>query len=362
MSAALQAETTRLLAAFRAAGADEVDAECLQPAETLLDLYGEDIRARAYVTSDPVQGEMMLRPDFTVPVVQMHMRAGRAPARYTYAGPVWRKQQPGSDRKPEYPQVGYEVFGGDSAQADAEVFALIATALRDFPVRPLTGDISLIFAAIDALDTNERRKAALRRHVWRPVRFARLLKRYSNPAVPSDGRAKFLAAFEAGTLSQYLEGSAKNIGLRDLAEIEARAAVLLAEQSAAPISESDCMMITAVLELSCSMGDAAENLRGIAPQLSAAAARLDARSRAMEQAGIDIHTLPFATNFGRTTMEYYDGFVFGFSVPDRPDLPQIAQGGRYDALTRVLGNGRGVPAVGAIVRPEGLVSLKGGAL
>ena len=39
----------------------------------LLDLYGEDIRARAYVTSDALRGEQMLRPDFTVPVVQMHM-------------------------------------------------------------------------------------------------------------------------------------------------------------------------------------------------------------------------------------------------------------------------------------------------
>ena len=57
----------RILDAFRAAGAVEVAPDILLPAETLLDLYGEDIRARAYVTSDPLQGEMMLRPDFTVP-------------------------------------------------------------------------------------------------------------------------------------------------------------------------------------------------------------------------------------------------------------------------------------------------------
>ncbi|MDC3265334.1 hypothetical protein OAU61_04555, partial [Planktomarina temperata] len=44
-------------------------ADILQPADVLLDLYGEDIRARAYVTSDPLRGEQMLRPDFTVPVV-----------------------------------------------------------------------------------------------------------------------------------------------------------------------------------------------------------------------------------------------------------------------------------------------------
>ena len=67
---AIRAEAEALFAAFRAAGAVPVEADILLPAETLLDLYGEDIRARAYVTSDPLRGEMLLRPDFTVPVVQ----------------------------------------------------------------------------------------------------------------------------------------------------------------------------------------------------------------------------------------------------------------------------------------------------
>ena len=45
--AAIRAEAERLFAAFQAAGAVPVDADILLPAETLLDLYGEDIRARA---------------------------------------------------------------------------------------------------------------------------------------------------------------------------------------------------------------------------------------------------------------------------------------------------------------------------
>jgi ATP phosphoribosyltransferase regulatory subunit len=92
-AAAERAEAERLLAAFLARGALRVEADILQPAETLLDLYGEDIRARAYVTADPLRGEMMLRPDFTLPVVQMHMAGGAEPARYAYMGPVFRQQE-----------------------------------------------------------------------------------------------------------------------------------------------------------------------------------------------------------------------------------------------------------------------------
>jgi ATP phosphoribosyltransferase regulatory subunit len=90
--AASRALAQGLLAQFERAGAQLVEADILQPADLLLDLYGEDIRARAYTTSDPLRGEQMLRPDFTVPVVQMHMDGGAEPARYAYMGEVFRRQ------------------------------------------------------------------------------------------------------------------------------------------------------------------------------------------------------------------------------------------------------------------------------
>ena len=128
-TADILATAQQLRAGFADFGAAVVEADILQPAAILLDLYGEDIRSRAYVTNDPLQGEMMLRPDFTVPVVQMHMASHADPARYTYAGKVFRKQSFETARPSEYVQVGFEVFdGSNSAVADAEVFAAIATA------------------------------------------------------------------------------------------------------------------------------------------------------------------------------------------------------------------------------------------
>jgi len=51
--------------------------------------------------------------------------------------------------------------------------------------------------------------------------------------------------------------------------------------------------------------------------------------------------------------------VFALSAPSRPDLAPVATGGRYDALTRVLGRGRAVPAVGGVIRPEVALALRG---
>ena len=89
-------------------------------------------------------------------------------------------------------------------------------------------------------------------------------------------------------------------------------------------------------------------------------ARVDARIEALAARSVDVETLEFETSFGRTSMEYYDGFVFGFYAESRPDLPAIASGGRYDALTRVLGQGRSIPAVGGVIRPELLAGLTHG--
>ena len=74
--------------------------------------------------------------------------------------------------------------------------------------------------------------------------------------------------------------------------------------------------------------------------------------------GIDGAELQFDAAFGRQSMEYYDGFTFAFRGPDANATP-VAIGGRYDALTRALG-GDVVPAVGGVIRPGILATMKDG--
>ncbi|PIE06481.1 MAG: ATP phosphoribosyltransferase regulatory subunit [Rhodobacterales bacterium] len=365
---AIRAEAQRLMAGFAAQGAAEVDPPILQPAHTLLDLYGEDIRSRAFITHDPVLGEAMLRPDFTVPVVQMHMASapetGADPARYTYSGEVFRAQDETAHRAPEYIQVGYELFGGaDTAAADAEVFALIETALETAlgaegarGLRAITGSIDLIIAAVEGLSTTKARKAALMRHIWRPRRFRHLLRRFAGLVPPPEGRAALIAAEDP-----FADGAVQ-IGLRSRAEVEARIAALREDAAAPPVPETEMRLISDLLSLRETVDNTRERLHDFAvdmPALAPAVARFDARAEALRAHGIDTAKLGFEGAYGLTTMEYYDGFVFGFTAEGRPDLPPVATGGRYDALTRRLG-GCEIPAVGAVVRPEMLLDIREG--
>ena len=108
--------------------------------------------------------------------------------------------------------------------------------------------------------------------------------------------------------------------------------------------------------------NAAQHLADLAvdlPALRPAVDRFRARLDALAGHGVDVASLQFEASYGRTALEYYDGFVFGFLAEGRPDWPAVASGGRYDALTRALGRGRDAPAVGGIVRPALLLELGG---
>ncbi|PQO23013.1 ATP phosphoribosyltransferase regulatory subunit [Rhodobacteraceae bacterium WD3A24] len=361
--AAARAEAARLMEAFARAGAVEVEADILQPAETLLDLYGEDIRGRAYVTADPLRGELMLRPDFTVPVVQMHMDDGAEPARYTYAGEVFRRQEHRGARASEYMQAGFELFARDDTPgADAEVFALFAQVLAPLGLRAVTGDIGILTAAVGGLSTTERRKAALMRHIWRPRRFRALLERFAGRTAPSAARREMLDRLRAGTAAELIAAAGPMIGKRGADEIAARCDALVEDAAEPPIPAAEVDLVEDVLTLRETSPDALERLRDMAvdmPALAPAADRLAARLAALEARGVDTASLDFEAAYGRTSMEYYDGFVFGFLAPGREDMPPVASGGRYGALTAVLGRGRAIPAVGGVIRP-GVVADLGG--
>ncbi|ARO15104.1 ATP phosphoribosyltransferase regulatory subunit [Ketogulonicigenium robustum] len=354
--AAARVEADRILAAFTGAGAEVVETAILQPADVLLDLYGEDIRARAYVTSDPLRGEMMLRPDFTVPLVQMHMAAGAGLGRYAYAGEVFRRQEISADRPNEFIQVGFELFGdADEAAADAEVYATITAALGDLRLQAAMGDIGILLSAVRALETSDARKAALLRHVWRPRRFRLLLDRFGGRQAMPDHMQALLAQADP------LAGAPAAFGLRGADEVTDRLDALREDALTPPIPAHQMALFDEILAVAAPVPQALAELRAIAARfdgIAAAVDRLALRLDALTARGVDLSEVAFETTFGRTALEYYDGFVFGLYAAGR-HFPPVATGGRYDALTRVLGQGRAVPAVGGVIRPEIIVGLKG---
>ncbi|MGH8519685.1 MAG: ATP phosphoribosyltransferase regulatory subunit, partial [Panacagrimonas sp.] len=149
------ARADALVASYERAGYLRAQPAILQPAEPFLDLSGEEIRRRMYLTLDPAGRELCLRPDLTIPVSRDYLAspvAGKV-AGFCYLGPVFRHVEVG---RSEFLQAGIESFGrADRAAADAEMLALGLEATSHFGLPEpdiRMGDVGLFSALIDALE------------------------------------------------------------------------------------------------------------------------------------------------------------------------------------------------------------------
>ena len=355
-------EIANLIKLFEEAGALELELPSLLDSNVLIDLYGEDIRSRAFTTIDSFGEKNILRPDFTVAIVQMHMASERKYGKYSYAGPVWRSQPLGSNKPSEYYQVGFEYFHQiEPWKADAEVLRLFQSCTSGLELDVELGDMGIIRALVDCLDISDNKKRLLLRHLWRPDRFKQLLKQLSIGDNETSSRAALFRAIKLGQMEAYIESNGPIIGQRSVDEIIMRSKELLTEETKKPIPKIVVSMIEKIQALRCSLTDAPNKITEILSfgnELAEAHDILCNRIEAMFELGIDVNKLSFATKLTRTSLEYYDGFIFTCSKKGLSDVPPVAQGGRYNALTSILGKGANVPAVGGIIRPGILSSLR----
>src|SRR5262245_16132658 len=118
-----------LRALFAGAGYAFVEPQIVHEAGVFVDLAGEDLRRRLYLTAAVDGKELALRPDYTIPVCLHHLATGPAARRadYAYLGPVFRQRNGESG---EFLQAGVESLGrSDRIAADADVFALALSAV-----------------------------------------------------------------------------------------------------------------------------------------------------------------------------------------------------------------------------------------
>lgn len=376
---ALEAQARDLLAVFTADGYEAVAPSIIQPADIFLDVIGEDLRGRTYVFTDQEGSELCLRPDLTVPTCRLHWeRHGRgdAQARYCYNGPAFRFQSNGGDpaHPREFRQAGIEHFGMTARdKAETEVVATILKAIRDAKVSEFAvrcGDLGLFNGLLDAIDMPERWRGRLKSQFWRPSAFREELHRLvSHPASSTDGLPEALLAqidpadakVSERAVATYLhDKGVELIGARTIPEITRNIMNLVEDGTSPALPASVAELISHYLGVTAPARAAGARLRdlmqGARIDISAALDVYQRRLQRMADAGIDINKLTFSAEFGRN-LEYYTGFVFEVTVPSLGLQSPIAGGGRYDKLMRTVGSTVDVPAMGAMIHTERLLSV-----
>ncbi len=367
-----RAET--LVASYERAGYARIAPAMLQPAEPFLDLSGEDIRKRMYLTTAPGGAEFCLRPDLTIPVSRDYLASPLAgkPAGFCYLGPVFRHR---ADAPAEFMQAGIESFGRpDTAAADAEMLslALEATAHYGLPAPDIQiGDVALFAGLIAGLELPPAWKRRLIKDFNRKANLAQDLDRLvlggNNTRPEYQGVLAALAGSDpkgAHALVTDLLSIAgiTAVGGRSVGEIADRFLEQSALGASAKLPRDVRGLIERFLAIQGDPDEAAAELRALAGDAGVALAPaidlFETRTGFLAARGIDLKRLRFSTAFGRG-FDYYTGFVFELTDPARTGDPLVA-GGRYDGLLTRLGSPEPIPAVGLAAWIERL-SIYGGA-
>jgi ATP phosphoribosyltransferase regulatory subunit len=369
-----RAET--LVSSYERTGYARVAPAMLQPAEPFLDLSGEDIRRRMYLTTAPDGDEFCLRPDLTIPVSRDYLAssaAGKA-AGFCYLGPVFRHR---TDGPAEFLQAGIESFGrSDKAAADAEMLSLGLEATAHYGVASpdiQIGDVALFTSLVAALDLPPAWKRRLIKDFNRKSNLAQDLDRLvlgGNNARPEyQGVLAALAGSDPkgahALITDLLSIAGINaVGGRSVGEIAGRFLEQSALGASARLPRDVRDLIERFLAIQDNPDGAAATLRALAKDASMTSAlapaldQFESRTGFLEARGIDVKRVRFSTAFGRG-FDYYTGLVFELTDPKRTGDPLVA-GGRYDDLLTRLGASDPIPAVGFAVWIERL-AIYGGA-
>ena len=369
------ARAEALVASYERAGYGRLAPPLLQPAEPFLDLSGEDIRKRMYLTTAPGGGEFCLRPDLTIPVSREYLASPAAgePAGFCYLGPVFRHRDDGS---PEFQQAGIESFGRpDTAAADAEMLArgLEATAHYGLPAPDIRiGDVALFAALIAGLELPPAWKRRLIKDFNRKANLAQDLERLVLGG--NNGRPEYQGVLAAlagsdphgahALVTDLLSIAGINaVGGRSVGEIADRFLEQATLGASAKLPRDVRGLIERFLGINGDPDESAAALRALALDANmgeAMAPALDLfehRTGFLAAQGIEPRNVRFSTAFGRG-FDYYTGFVFELTDPARTGDPLVA-GGRYDGLLTLLGSAQPIPAVGLAVWIERLAIYGG---
>ncbi|MBB3521340.1 ATP phosphoribosyltransferase regulatory subunit [Rhizobium redzepovicii] len=346
-----------LLSEFDARKAERIDTPVIQPAEPFLDIAGEDLRRRIFMTESETGASLCLRPEFTIPVCLRHIEtATGTPKRYAYLGEVFRQRRDGAN---EFYQAGIEDLGdinipSADARAIGDATGILARLLPGRRLSVTLGDQAVFEAVVQALGLPLGWQKRLIHAFGNMTQLEALLAGLVSPQFVTgldDDIAKLVASGDEQALVAHLEqemqatGYSTNAGRSPL-EIARRLKekLILSETR---LDDAAFHVLEEFLSLDVPLVNASAALAGFADaaglKLGNALSRFNGRVGALADAGVDLSCLDYRAAFGRP-LDYYTGLVF--EVTAEGSSAVLAGGGRYDRLLTFLGATDRIPAVG----------------
>lgn len=357
-----------IFALFNERDAVLTDIAIIQPADPFLDMAGEDLRRRIFLTESETGANLCLRPEFTIPVCRDHIEKRAAtPQRYAYLGEVFRQQREGGA---EFFQAGIEDLGtSDRAGADArslaDAHALLTRVLPGHALSVTLGDQAVFEAVLSALGLPRGWQMRLTRAFGSQKLLQAALDDLANPQTAANlprAIAGLVARGDEAALADHIATVMDETGISPSAgrtpqEI-ARRLIEKAELRSVRLTDEAMSALKAFVAMRVPFAEAGERLSAFAAEngliLDDALETFAARAERISAEGLPLDALTYDAGFGRP-LDYYTGFVFEIASPTGTVL---AGGGRYDRLLTLLGAETPIPGVGFSIWLDRVAGLK----
>lgn len=360
---------SEILTLFTEREAELADIPIIQPADPFLDMAGEDLRRRIFLTESETGANLCLRPEFTIPVCREHIEKRAAtPRRYAYLGEVFRQSRIGGA---EFFQAGIEDLGtedhaGADARSLADAHVLLARVLPQMKLTVTLGDQAVFEAVLAALGLPRGWQQRLTRAFGSQKMLQAALDDLANPqgaaSLPRE-IAGLVARGDEEKLTRYVGEVMEDNGLSPSAgrapqEI-ARRLIEKAELRSVRLADTALAALKAFVALRAPFKEAGAQLARFAADnglvLDEALEAFDARARRVAEHGLPVDQLSYDAGFGRP-LDYYTGFIFEIVGEDasRP----LAGGGRYDRMLTLLGAEKPIPGVGFSIWLDRVAELR----
>ncbi len=349
-------------------GYQRVDTPLLEQTELFIRKSGGDLSSRLYGFKEPGGYEVSLRPEFTAPVLRFASkgRASEIPARYQYAGPVFRypvTEPGGQTERGEFWQLGAELIGPNAPAADGEIIAMAmeGLALLDAPESVVKlGDVGMVWQALQPFGLSQRailfmlnsigdlRQAETEVH--RVRKKARDMGLTGNQPTANGPPILQGGSDRAPALVESVLGEASNAnsffagGSRSKEEIAERLARKLTRAEDPARFDAALDLLGKLASLNgppAEVFDKAEDALKGAGQTTEPLENLMQVVEAAICEGVPREAIRLDLGLARGIL-YYTGVIFDAISAGRP----VGGGGRYDGLTRALGAKQDLPSLG----------------
>ena len=373
---AVQDSLTELIGSY---GYQLRETPILEATELFLRKSGGDLASRMYSFVDGGGNAVSLRPEFTSPLMRCYLEQAAdqpRPARWQYAGPVFRCDAAHPESSGQFTQVGAELLGSASVMADAELMTLAAQMPAQLGItdcRLELADLDVVQSVLDTTGLSDRARTFImgsvpllrRGRAALPEIAERAAQLHLGDRSPENRElSAALVGLDDDQARQVIQGflqwnggDRRRFGQRDPEQVVDRFLRKL-RGSDEPSRLERGLALAA--DLAALRGQPSEVLPAARQVVAQAGANPAALNRLAELLAIlsavpevaDMLTIDFGLARG---LAYYNGIVFEVKCPDWPD--PLGGGGRYDGLARALGSPQDVPALGFAYTLESLLAL-----